>query len=300
MVIGLLCAIAASLCYGSASVLQAVAARRTDTTSGLDPRLLVRMLGQLPYLLGVSLDGIGFVAAVVALQLRQPLFVVQAIVAGSVGVTAAIAAIRGARLGRAEWLGLGTLALGLILLAVSAGTEHDEPVADLWYWVLLAAAVPVGLLGAAGLRLTGSAAAVVLGVAAGLSFAITAIGARTLRIPSPFWLLIASPVTWAVAVGGILGMLLFALALQRVAVTTVTALTLATETVVPSAVGLAFLGDTIRAGFLVVAAVGLLLALLGAALLARFGAVDAELAPGGSAGEGSDGRDDLSDVEPGR
>ncbi len=274
MVIGLLCAVFASVCYGGASVLQAVSARRTATADNMDPRFLIRMFGQLPYLTGVALDGVGFVASVVALQLHQPLFLVQSIVAGSVGVTASIAAAMGARLGRNEWLALAALGVGLVLVAVSAGAEADVVLGAVWYWVMLAATVPVGLVGAAGLRLDGAPAAAVLGVTAGLCFAITAIASRTLRIPDPWWAMIGSPATWAIAVGGLLGMMLFALALQRVAVTTVTALVLSTETVVPSVIGLAFLGDGIRSGFVAVAVLGLVMALGGAGLLARFGEID--------------------------
>ena len=274
MLIGLLCAVFASLCYGGASVLQAVSAKRTASTEGLDPRLLIRMFGQLPYLLGISLDGVGFAASVVALQLNQPLFVVQAIVAGSVGVTAAISAVMGTRLGRIEWSALAALGAGLVLLALSAGVENDIRLGNKWYWVMLAATIPVALLGAAGSRLDGSGAAVLLGTGAGLAFAITAIAARTLVIPAPWWHLLASPATWAIAAGGLLGMLLFATALQRSAVTTVTALVLGTETVVPSIIGLAFLGDTIRHGFMAVAITGLVLSLGGAGLLARFGEVE--------------------------
>ena len=145
---------------------------------------------------------------------------------------------------------------------------------------MLAAVLPVALIGAAGLRLRGSAATVLLGLSAGLGFAITAIASRSLRIPHPWWKLIGSPATWAIVAGGAIGMLLFALALQRVAVTTVTALVLSAETVVPSAIGLALLGDTIRPGFVAVAVAGLLLALASAALLARF---EAEAAAGSGA-----------------
>ncbi len=277
MVMGLLCAIAASLCYGTASVLQALSARRTAAPEGLDPRLLIRLFSQLPYVIGAALDGIGFIASVFALQLGQPLFVVQAIVAASVGVTAAIVAVMGTRLGRSEWLALASIAIGLILLALSAGPENAVVLGNGWYWAMLAAAVPVGLIGAAGLRAKGAAAAVLLGIGAGLGFAITAVASRTLRLPDPWWHVIAMQATWAIVVGGALGMLLFAMALQRVAVTTVTALVLSVETVVPSILGLAFFGDTIRGGFVVVAVVGLLLTLVGAGLLARFSEVD--LAP---------------------
>ena len=270
MVLGLLCAVLASVCYGVASVLQAVSARRTARADNLDPRLLIRMFSQLPYLLGISLDSIGFVASVVALQLDQPLFVVQAIMAGSVGITAGIAAAMGTTLGRNEWLALAGLGLGLVLLALSAGVESDVRIGDVWYWVMLGAAVPVALLGLIGLRRKGTSAAVLLGLGAGLGFAITAVAARSLQIPSPLWKLVVTPAIWAIAAGGLIGLLLFAMALQRAAVTTVTALVLGAETVVPSVIGLAFLGDTIRSGFVPVAVAGLLLALVGAGLLARF------------------------------
>ncbi len=274
MLAGLLCAVLAALCYGSASVLQATSAQQAAASENLDPRLLMRLFGQLPYLIGLALDGVGFVAAVVALQLRQPLFVVQAIVAGSVGVTAGLVALRGNRLSRSEWLALTALGSGLVLLALSAGTERDEVLGTGWYWAMVAATVPVALLGAVGLRLKQTAAAVVLGTAAGLAFAITAVAARALNLPHPWWRLLLSPALYAIVVGGLLGMLLFAAALQRVSVTTVTALVLGTETVVPSALGLAFLGDTIRPGFPAVAVAGLVLALVGAGLLAKFGEVD--------------------------
>ncbi len=274
MLAGLLCAVLAALCYGSASVLQATSAQQAAASENLDPRLLMRLFGQLPYLVGLALDGVGFVAAVVALQLHQPLFVVQAIVAGSVGVTAGLVALRGNRLSRSEWLALTALGCGLVLLALSAGTEKDEVLGTSWYWAMVAATVPVALLGAVGLRLKQTAAAVVLGTAAGLAFAITAVAARAMNLPHPWWRLLLSPALYAIVVGGLLGMLLFAAALQRVSVTTVTALVLGTETVVPSALGLAFLGDTIRPGFPAVAVAGLVLALVGAGLLAKFGEVD--------------------------
>jgi drug/metabolite transporter (DMT)-like permease len=295
VILGLVCAVVASVCYGSASVLQATGARRMATAQNLDPRLLVRLLGQLPYLLGLSLDLVGFAASVVALQLKQPLFVVQAIVAGNVGVTAAIVAFMGTRLKRNEWLAITALALGLVLLALSAGPEKDVVLQNKWFWVMLAAAIPVGVLGAVGLRLRGSGAAVVLGSSAGLGFAITAVASRTLVIPHPWWHLVHSPAVWAIAAGGVIAMLVFSLALQRVPVTTVMAFVVITETVIPAGIGLAFLGDTIRRGFVPAAVAGLVLALLGAALLARFGEVD--LGPSRESEAGRDRGDDTAQIE---
>ena len=76
MLLGLLGAFGAALCYGVGSVLQAVAARGTATAEGLDPRLLLRLARSWHYLVGVALDGLGFVLAVAAVRtpaaLRRP------------------------------------------------------------------------------------------------------------------------------------------------------------------------------------------------------------------------------------
>ena len=82
----------ACLGYGVGSVLQSVGARRTAAATGLTG--LGRILGQLPYLLGLALDGVAFLAQVVALQ-RLPLFLVQSVLVASVGVTAVIAGAPG-------------------------------------------------------------------------------------------------------------------------------------------------------------------------------------------------------------
>jgi len=73
---GLLCALAAACAYGIASVMQAIAARSTaDDSYGVNPGLLVRVLGQWRFLLGLGLDVLGFVAQLAALRVL-PLFVV--------------------------------------------------------------------------------------------------------------------------------------------------------------------------------------------------------------------------------
>ena len=117
VVLSWLGAIVACFGYGVASVLQSVAAKRTAEVVGLAGLALI--IKQVPYLIGLAADGLGFLGNVVALQ-RLPLFLVQSIVAGSVGVTAVIASLRGARLTWKDWASLAVLGLGLILLGVTA------------------------------------------------------------------------------------------------------------------------------------------------------------------------------------
>ncbi|MDQ1677456.1 MAG: hypothetical protein QOC93_2600 [Actinomycetota bacterium] len=271
MTAGFLGALLAALCYGTASVLQSVGSRRVAGGTGLDPRLLVRLAGQLTFVAGFALDLAGFAASVVALR-TLPLFLVQAAVAASVGVTAVLAVrFLGARLRRTEVAALVGLGAGLVLLAVSARPEHAVPLPPAGRWGLLAGAGGVLLLGAVAARAPGRWATAGLATAAGLAFGGVGLAARVLPRPAPLWRIVAEPTAYALAAYGVLGILLFATALQRGAVTTATAIMVAAETVVPAAIGVAWLGDAARPGHGVVAGAGFALTLAGAVLLARYG-----------------------------
>ncbi|MGZ4596552.1 MAG: hypothetical protein ACXV3V_06445 [Actinomycetes bacterium] len=264
---GLVCALLAALGYGAASVLQSISARSEGQVATLDPRLLVRLSRQVPYLAGIGLDLLAFGASVVALQ-TLPLFFVQSVLASSIGVTALIARALGARLSRRDVQALVVLGVGLVLLALAARPESAVPLATGWTWALLAGVVPVAGLGVVAARTRGRWSAAVLSLAAGLSFSGVAVSARTLTWSHPLWQVLGDPVLWAIAGYSLLGALLFAVALQRGAVTVVTALTFAVDTMLPAAVGLLYLGDSARSGFGLVAALGFALSLGGALVLA--------------------------------
>ena len=267
MVLGLACALFAAVAYGSASVLQGIAAQRTEQGSGLDPRLMVRLARSVPYLSGLGLDLAGFVASLVALR-TLPLFLVQSAVASSVGVTAVIAAAIGVRLRGREVASLVVLAAGLLMLAMSAQPEQGAPIALTYRWALLASVVLLGAAGVIAARHGGRSSAPALAFLAGLAFTVVAVSARSLSLPSPWWHTLADPGLWAILAHSALGMLLFATALQRGSVTSVVAMTFAVETVVPAVIGLAFLGDRTRAGYAPIAAVGFILTIAGTLALA--------------------------------
>ncbi len=285
MIVGLLCALGAAVAYGAASILQSVGISKAGASGG-SAGALAQLRSQPLYFLGLGLDGVGFVGVVVALQFL-PLFLVQSVVAASVGVTAVIAALLGTRLGHSGWIALAAAGVGLVLLSVSAASEDGQQLPIGWRWVLLAAAAPIGALALVGGKLPARLRAPLLALAAGLGFSVVAIASRSLNFPHPIWKLITDPGFWAVLAAGGVAVALFALALQAGSVTTVSAITFTTETVLPAGVGLAFLGDSVRSGFVPVAAAGFLLAVLGAIALARFaeGRPDAE-PEAGSAGPG--------------
>lgn len=270
MLLPLLAALTAALCYGSASVLQAVAAQRSAPRLGLSLRTMLDLARQVPYVAGTLADGVGFVAALVALQ-RLPLFLVQATIAGSVGVTAVLAwRFLGARLTGRELVALGGLVLGLLLLAVAAQPAPATPLPAYGEWIVLAGVPLVLVEGQVALRAGGRFAAGGVALAAGLAFGGLGVAGRALTVPDPWWHLLADPLTYAVVGYGLIGMLLFAASLQRGAVTTASAITFAVETVLSALIGLAFLGDATRPGLGPVAMAGFLLVLAGAISLARY------------------------------
>src|SRR6201985_2312632 len=111
MLASLVAAVVAALCYGIASVMQAVAVRGASNRSraqasagGIDPGLVPRMLSQWRFVASVVIDLLGFIAQLVALR-RLPLFAVQAMVAANLAVVAVLAtALIGATLTLREWL----------------------------------------------------------------------------------------------------------------------------------------------------------------------------------------------------
>ena len=267
--LALACTVLAAMSYGIGSVMQAAAARKVERRANLDPTLLVRLIGELAYVGGLALDLLGFVASVVALR-TLPLFVVQSAIAGSVGVTAIAASVAfGIRLLRYERVALVMLIFGFALLAVAARPERAASLDSAGQWILACGVVVVVAAGAFSARLDDRKASIGLALCAGLSWAGTGIAARVLQIPSPPLRLLIDPVALSLAAYGLLGALLFATALQRGSVTAAAALVFTVETVVPSILGIAFLGDRARAGFAPVAALGFIATVGASVALAR-------------------------------
>lgn len=270
MLPGLLGALAASLCYGIATVLQALAARASGDQAARSGSRLLGTVVDLRYLGGLALDGLGFAASVVALR-TLPLFLVQAAVTSSVGVTAVLAVrFLGARLRRRELFTLLLLGAGLLLLAASARPERALPLPTVGGWAVLATGLVLGAGCLLAARSGGPAAGPACAAGAGLAFGGAALAARAVELPHPLWRVVTDPLAWALLVHGVVGTLAYAAALLRTAATTVAAVTFAVETVVPAALGLALLGDSVRAGTAPLAALGFTLAVTASVLLARF------------------------------
>jgi drug/metabolite transporter (DMT)-like permease len=234
----------------------------------VDPGLLLRLAGQWRFMAGIGLDVLGFLLELAALR-SLPLFVVQAIIASSLAVTAIVAGlVMKIRLRPVEWAAIGIVCAGLALLGLSAGVENPDPVSSTVKWTLLAAVLVLAALGAAAGRLTGRLRDLMLGAVAGLGFSVVALGARAITDFDP-WDLLRDPAAYALAIGGLVAMTFFATALQRGSVTTATAAVVITETVVPAALGVWLFDDSTNHPTLAIT--GFVLAVTGALALARFG-----------------------------
>lgn len=260
-------ALLAAMCTGTAAVLQAIGARRVAGSNHVDPRLLWRVLHSRYYVAGLVLNAASFTMTLVALR-SLPLFVVEAIVASNLAVVAVLATtVLRTRLRVREWLAVSGVIAGLILLVLSVDPSNPGQLAATGRWSLLGAAIALGIVALMPGRRNKGAAFV--GLLAGLTYGICGVSSRVLGDTASMDSLLTNPVTYALGLGGILGTLLYATALQRGSVTAASAMTIVGQTLGPSIVGMVLLGGHSKPGFAMFAVAGFVLTVTGAIALAR-------------------------------
>ncbi len=222
----------------------------------------------MPYLAGLGLDLVGWVLVLVALQ-QLPLFAVQAISASSIGITVLLASVvLKTKPNRPQLASIALMAAGLVALALAAAPDDPEPVERGFVVAVWIAIAFVAAAGAVAPRLAkGDKAASVLGIVSGLGYGGTAVCARALEADGGIGDVLRDPLTWAIIPYGILGIAFYAAALERGSVAVATASQYASETLVPSIIGLVFLGDHAREGLGWLAASGFVITLAAAVAL---------------------------------
>jgi drug/metabolite transporter (DMT)-like permease len=245
-----------------AALLQSDAIQRMRT----EERLLTRPR----YLCGLFVDGLGWVATVVATR-HLPVFAVQAVLGGSIAVTAIIARIvYGSTLRPVDRAAIGACLVGLALVAGSAGAEQPSRASLTAYVVLAAATAALGVVTA---LLWRRRRAWPLAVIAGLGFGGTSLAVRAVHAQAgkEFGLhdLLTQPATYLLVCLWVIGMLSYTKALALGNLAQVTAVFQVTEVIAPGLVGIALLHDTVRPGWQPAMAAGLLVAAGGVVVLAR-------------------------------
>lgn len=268
MLVGLGCALGAALLYGASAVGQAVASRRLPspedgllrlTTAALRDRLMLAVIAS--YVAGAALH-------LVAIELT-PLYLAQAGIAASLPVTAVVAALTiRERLTRLDWAAIVATGVGIALLAVDAG-EAGSGSHDVSFVVALYVGLALVLgLGYLAYRAGGVLSGALLGLLGGVAYSGTTLAARALGTPDGTARTGALVVV--LCVFGVTGFWLYSFSMQRVAVTGATAPLILAETVVPTAAGIALLGDTVPSGSWPLLVVALVLAMGGAVWLSGF------------------------------
>ncbi|MEO5983336.1 MAG: hypothetical protein ABIQ13_13580 [Pedococcus sp.] len=256
MTVALLAALVGTFGYGAGSVLQSVG---TSRARGLS------VVRQPAYVAGLGCDAVAWIASLVALR-QLPLFAVQALLAGSLAVTVVLArAFLHVRLRPRDAAAAAVITLALVVLAASAGSLSAQRPPQLFTPVML---VGLGVLAAATAVASRRARSVELAALAGCAFSGAALCARAAHGSGDLASLLHEPLVGAVLAYGVIGMVGYTAALEHGQVGPATAILWVVEVALPAVVGVWVLGDTVRAGWVVPAAVALLLSLAACIVLA--------------------------------
>jgi len=258
-VVGLVAGLVSAAVFGVAAVVQAAAVRDFDTQQPGLAGFVRRSVRDVRTMLVVAAYLVGFVLHAVAIWLL-PLYLAQALVAMSLPVTALASRRVESALSRRGWLAVALVTAGLVLLSLGAGEPGTIDVdgrfaAGVWSGVLV-----LGVATVLARRLSGP----VLGLVAGLGYAGSAIATRGVGLPVD---LVVVVVALAVPSLSVLAFYLYSLGMESTAVPATSASLVVAQTFVPSAVGVALLGDGVRNGWWPAVVAGLLLAMLGASVL---------------------------------
>jgi len=136
-VLAVLCALASSLMYALASVLQQRGAAAQPADQSLKLGLLIRLIRHPGWVIGLVCDVVGFVLQFIALG-HGPLVVVQPLlVCGLLFALPLEAALKGRRLHPADWMAALMVCAGLAVFLVMAHPAQGRDNARVPVWVVL-------------------------------------------------------------------------------------------------------------------------------------------------------------------
>jgi len=279
-------AIVAALLFALGTVLQQKGTLSTEAQEN-DPRFLVQILRRPVWLAGAVLQAVGWIVQAAALD-RAALVVVQSLTALSLVIALPLGVwLTNQHVGKRELSGALLTLMGIVFFLSAGqpqgGTTH--PSAAAWWGACLGTAALVAILFLVSRNWTGAAKALTFGAAAGLGYGLQAAVTKT------FVTLIGSGIVTIVTSWSVYVLIVSALsgfALQQSALKTgVLAPAMASSNSVTlfSSVllGIGVYGESISksgSGHVGAAVVGLVVAVVGIALLAGSQAPQSETAPG--------------------
>jgi len=248
-VTGWLLALLAAVGYAVGTLLQASGSRQA---SGLKAVVSPRVIA------GFVMDGLAWLATLAALR-QLPVFAVQSIHSAQlVGVVFGAWWLFKLRPRRLDIVATVGVVVALTLVAASAGEQPAVVAPGLAMGTLVVSVVLTIAFAVLWRRLND----MWLTVVAGLGYSLTALAARGAEADGgSVWSWILQPLIIPLALGGIVGTVAYVLAVGKGRPGMVVAVSSVIEVIVPGGLGIAFLGDIVRPGWQVAAAVGVVLCL---------------------------------------
>ncbi|MEO6629248.1 MAG: hypothetical protein ABIP03_11850 [Aquihabitans sp.] len=262
MITGVLLAGVGAVLYGIGSILQAVGVRQ----SSIRGRGVIGALLQSAYVAGLGCDLGAWIFSLFALR-RLPVFVVQAVLAGSLAVTAVLAAVTiGTALDRTDWFAVVAAVGALAVISAAGGPERASAPSTATGIVLVGGVFVVAV---AVFAASEWASAPVLAGLAGVAYGGAALATRVVPTASHLTGYLGEPLAWAVVGFALVGTYGYTSSLERGDVGVVTAALWVVELVVPGLIGVLLLGDHLRAGWAIPALVASAVAVGATIALAR-------------------------------
>lgn len=259
-----LAAFGVAILNGIAAVLEKITADKQKRARKLRVNYWLRMFTDWPYIVGFILDVGAWILTLIAVHVL-PLFVVQPIIALGVVVTVIAEFFWMRRKISASMLvSIALIFIGIALIALTATPQTAIAARGAFEWIILFLPALLALIGSLITPYDNRIANIMLGALSGISFGGTAITGRMLNLSLPYWRLLYSPIFWSLAAYGVVGILLFTVALQRHNASIVNAASVMFDTIFPLLIGVFFLGDRPRNGDWLAVAVGVSLAVIGA------------------------------------
>lgn len=272
--IAVVLALLAAAANAVASVLQRRAARSAPADEAFRPGLIWDLVRRPAWLGGIAALIAGFLLQAAALT-SGGLALVQPLLVAELPITMLVAGrMFRVRVTPQTWLAIGALTAGLAAFLAAASPTPGHRLPGVLTWVV-SAGVTAGLLAccvAVAVASGGPARAVLLGVAAGLGFAYTAVlMKRTVEeLPGGARTLVGSWSLWAMVAAGLCSLFLLQNALHSGPLVAVQPALTVTDPVASTAYGVAMFGEDIRTGpWVLPELTGMALILYGSVLLSR-------------------------------
>jgi drug/metabolite transporter (DMT)-like permease len=243
-------ALAAAFMFALSNVLEQREAEQLPDDQSLRAGLIVRLVQRPLWLVGFGADVSGYVCHAAALAFGSLVFVQPLLVTGLLFALLLRAAITGRPLHRRELLAATLLAAGLAVFLLVVSPHGGRSTAPIGRWVIAGPVIVVAIAVCvvAGQRVTGARRALLLGLAAGISFGVSAALTKTFvhLLGHGVFTMLQHWEPYALAVATLGGLLLAQSSFQAGSLSASIAALEVAEPVVAAAIGVGLLDEHVR------------------------------------------------------